>query len=262
MNTPSRPAAIASIAVLYVAAARLGLAMAFTAEQATLVWPAGLAVSALLLFGPQVWPGVLLGAFLANLAAHQPIPVAFAIAAGGTIEAAIATRLLRRFARIDQTVDTFRQALGLVALGAVASSIAGATIGVASLCLGGVQPWAAFGPLWRAWWLGDATGVLLIVPVLLTWRAWRDAPRDRIVEAGLLLGGLAVIGAGVFAGLFSAGAAAHYPLEYIVFPFLIWAATRFGTAGAAAANVVIGSIAIWVPSTASARTRSAMSPTT
>jgi diguanylate cyclase (GGDEF)-like protein/PAS domain S-box-containing protein len=245
MNTPSRPAAIASIAVVYVASAKLGLAMGFSADQVTLVWPAGLALSALLLFGPLVWPGVLLGAFLANLAAHQPIPVALAIAAGNTIEAAIATRLLRRFARIDQTVDTFRQGLGLVAFGAIASTIAGATIGVTSLCLGGVQPWAAFGTLWRAWWLGDATGVLLIVPVLLTWRAWRDAPRDRIVEAGLLLGGLAVIGAGVFAGLFRAGAAAHYPLEYIVFPFLIWAATRFGTAGAAAANVVIGSIAIW-----------------
>jgi diguanylate cyclase (GGDEF)-like protein/PAS domain S-box-containing protein len=245
MKTPSRLAAIASIAVAYVASAQLGLAMAFTAEQVTLVWPAGLALSALLLFGPLVWPGILLGSFLANLAAHQPIPVALAIAAGLTLEAAIATRLLRHFARIDQRLDTLRQALGLVAFGAVASTIVSATIGVASLCLGGLQSWAAFGRVWWAWWLGDATGVLLIVPAFLTWHAWRDAPRGRIAEAGLLLSGLALISAGAFAGLFRVGAAAQYPLEYIVFPFLIWAATRFGTAGAAAANVVIGSIAIW-----------------
>ena len=108
-----------------------------------------------------------------------------------------------------------------------------------------MQPWTAFGPLWLTWWLGDAAGDLLIVPALLTWHAWRDAPRRRIGELALLLVGLAVTCAGVFAGPFRDAAAAHYSLEYIVFPFLIWAAIRFGTAGAAAANIVTASIAIW-----------------
>ena len=233
------------MAVIFVGAARLGLAIGFTAEQVTRVWPAGLALSAMLLFGPSVWPGILLGAFLANVMAHQPVAIALAIAAGHTLAAATGLRLLRRVARIDQTLDTLRQALGLVAFGAVASTIVGAAIGVAGLCLAGAQPWTAFGTLWGARWLGDATGVVLIVPAFLTWHAWRDAPRGRIGEAALLLSGLAAISAGVFGGLFRTGTTAQYPLEYIVFPFLIWAATRFGTAGAAAANLVIGSIALW-----------------
>jgi diguanylate cyclase (GGDEF)-like protein/PAS domain S-box-containing protein len=245
MKIPSRLAAIALIAVLYLAAARFGFTMAFTAEQVSLVWPpTGLALSVLLLFGPDLWPGILLGAFLANITSHEPVAVALAIAAGNTLEAVIAARLLRRFAGLDQTLDTLRQAVGLILFGAVASTIVSATIGVTSLCLGGVQPWTACRALWSTWWLGDATGDLLIVPALLTWHAWRDAPRRRIAEAALLLGGLAVTSAVVFAGPFS-DVAAHFPLTYIVFPFLIWAATRFGLAGAAAANIVTAAIAIW-----------------
>jgi len=246
MKTSLRLTAIASIAVAYLAAAKLGFTVALTAEQVTPIFPpAGLALSALLVFGPRVWPGILLGAFLANVTTHEPVLVALAIAVGNTLEAIIAARLLRRFARFDQTLDTLQHALGLVVFGALASTLVAATIGVTSLCLGGVQPWTAFGPLWLTWWLGDAAGDLLIVPALLTWYAWRDAPRRRIGELGLLLVGLALTGAGVFAGPFRDAAAAHHSLEYIVFPFLIWAAIRFGTAGAAAANIVTASIAIW-----------------
>jgi diguanylate cyclase (GGDEF)-like protein/PAS domain S-box-containing protein len=246
MKTSLRLTAIVSIALAYLAAAKLGFTLAFTAEQVTPIFPpTGLALSALLVFGPRVWPGILLGAFLANITTHEPVLVALAIAGGNTLEAIVAARLLRRFARFEQTLDTLQHALGLVVFGAVASTIVAATIGVTSLCVGGVQPWTAFGPLWLTWWLGDAAGDLLIVPALLTWYVWRDAPRRRIGELGLLLGGLAVTCAGVFAGPFRDAAAAHHSLDYIVFPFLIWAAIRFGTAGAAAANIVTASIATW-----------------
>jgi diguanylate cyclase (GGDEF)-like protein/PAS domain S-box-containing protein len=224
----------------------LGSAMTLDGDQVTLVSPAaGVALAALLLCGPQAWPGVLLGAVFANPTAHQPMLVTLAIAAGQTLHAAIAARLLRHFAGLDRTIDTLRQALGLIVFGAAASAMVSATIGVATLCFGGAHPWTMSGPLWRTWWLGDALGDLLIVPLILTWHAWRDAPRRRIGEAALLLSGLAVASAGVFAGLSGAAAAPAYPLAYVVFPFVIWCAIRLGTAGAAAGNVVIASIAVW-----------------
>ena len=245
MKLPSRLAAIASIAVVYLAAAKLGFLMALTAEQVSLVWPpTGLALSVLLLFGLDLWPAILIGAFLANVTTHEPPLVALAIAVGNTLEAVVAAHLLRRYAKLDRTLDTLGQALGLVVFGAVGSTLVSATIGVGSLCFGGVQPWVSFGSLWWTWWLGDAAGALLIVPALLTWHAWRDAAPRRIGEAALLLGGLALTSAAVFTGPLRE-ASAHFPLAYIVFPFLIWAATRFGTAGAAAANIVTASIAIW-----------------
>ncbi|MBI3494095.1 MAG: MASE1 domain-containing protein [Acidobacteria bacterium] len=242
----SRLAAIILIAAVYLAAAKFGFTMAFTAEQVTLVWPpTGFALSVLLLFGRHQWPGILLGAFLANVTSHEPVIVAIAIAGGNTLEAVIATWLLRRCVQIGDSLDSVRHALGLVVFGALVSTTVSATIGMASLCLGGVQPWSTFGSLWWTWWLGDAAGDLLVAPAFLTWRAWRNLRRDgRAIEAGLLAIGLALTSAGVFGGRFTAGAAVYYGLEYTVFPLLIWAAIRFGVAGAAIANIVTSTIAI------------------
>src|SRR5215467_11670874 len=86
------------VALVYLAVAKLGLTTAFTAEQVTLVWPpTGLALGVLVLLGPDLWSGILLGAFVANLTAHQPPAVALAIAAGNTLKAMTAAWLLRRF---------------------------------------------------------------------------------------------------------------------------------------------------------------------
>src|SRR5436189_120572 len=67
---------VLAVAAVYVTAAKFGFTMAYTAEQVTLVWPpAGLALSALLLLGTEVWPGILLGAFVANATANEPLIV-------------------------------------------------------------------------------------------------------------------------------------------------------------------------------------------
>src|SRR5207244_2043788 len=57
-----------ALAAAYYGAARLGLQLQFEATQATPVWPpSGLGFAALLLFGPSLSAGVLIGACLANL---------------------------------------------------------------------------------------------------------------------------------------------------------------------------------------------------
>ncbi len=247
MNLKARLCTFVAMAAVYVAAAKFGFTMALTAEQVTLVWPpTGLALAILLQYGHQLWPGILLGAFLANITSHEPLIVAVAIAAGNTAEAVLAARLLRRYAPLGDSLSRLRQALGLVVFGAIASTSVSATIGMTSLCLGGVQPWSAFGALWWTWWLGGATGDLLVAPLLLTWREWRvDWRLARLSEAGLLVAGLALASVGVFAGGLRAGGTVHHPLEYLVFPFLIWAAIRFGIVGAALANLLTSAIAIW-----------------
>lgn len=139
--------------------------MAFTAGQGTLVWPpTGLSLAALLLFDLGVWPGVLLGAFVANITTHEPLFVAVCIATGNTLEAVLAAWVIRRVVGTGHAINWVRYAIGLVLVGAVVSTAISATIGVASLCAGGLQPWTAFKALWWTWWLGDAAGDLLIAP--------------------------------------------------------------------------------------------------
>src|SRR5260221_1539077 len=247
MHLRSSAITIGLLAALYFGAAKFGLTMAFTAEQVTLVWPpSGLALAALLVLGVPVWPGLLIGAFLANVTSHEPVIVVLAIAGGNTAEAVAAVWLMRHYVQIGDAVETLRHALALVVAGAFVSTMISATIGMTSLCLGGVQPWSAFGGLWWTWWLGDATGDLLIAPVLLTWRAWKTLRRDaRGMEAALVAVSLVVTSVGVFDRHLTAGAAAQYGLEYTVFPCLIWAAIRFGAPGAALANLLTAGFAVW-----------------
>ncbi|HZM28438.1 MAG TPA: MASE1 domain-containing protein, partial [Gemmatimonadales bacterium] len=64
---------LALLAGLYYLAARLGLRFASIGESISLVWPpTGVAFAALTLLGFRYWPGVALGAFLANAATSVP----------------------------------------------------------------------------------------------------------------------------------------------------------------------------------------------
>lgn len=240
-------APLGAVAAIYVAAAELGLSLATTHKSVSLVWPpTGVALAALLLFGYRLWPGIALGAFVANALTDVSLPTAAGIALGNTLEALVGASLLRRFAGFRNSLDRLQDALGLVALAAVLSTTVSATIGVTSLSLGGAAPWALYGSLWWQWWLGDAMGALVVAPVLLTWGTeprigW---PARQVAEAGTLLVAVASVSHIVFGG-WVAAEAPHYPLAYAIFPFVIWAALRFGPRGAATATMVISGIAIW-----------------
>src|SRR5262245_21981994 len=93
---------VAFLAAVSFGAAKRGLTMAFVAEQVTAVWPpTGIALAALLLFGYRLWPGIALGAFLANATANAPLGSATGIALGNTLEALAGAWMLRRLVRID-----------------------------------------------------------------------------------------------------------------------------------------------------------------
>src|ERR687890_2032643 len=87
----------AGIAIAYVAAAKIGFRAAFVAEQVTTVWaPTGIAIASLLIWGTRLWPAIWLGAFAVNAATNAPMWTAFVLATGNTLEAVLATEVLRR----------------------------------------------------------------------------------------------------------------------------------------------------------------------
>src|SRR3954467_10352581 len=102
----------AGVAITYVAAAEIGLRAAFVAEQVTTVWaPTGIAIASLLIWGPRLWPAIWLGAFAVNAAANAPLWTAVVVATGNTLEAVLATRVLRR---VPQFNFTFRRVTDVV----------------------------------------------------------------------------------------------------------------------------------------------------
>src|SRR5882672_2801669 len=97
---------VLATAALYVTTARIGLTLAMPPEyKATAVWPpSGIALAAVLLAGYRVWPGIWLGAFLANLwdyfdpantfSLRGHLAVAYGIAVGSTLQALLGASLL------------------------------------------------------------------------------------------------------------------------------------------------------------------------
>ncbi|MGH7717276.1 MAG: sensor histidine kinase [Gemmatimonadaceae bacterium] len=239
-------AEVVALATLYVAAARAGLGLDAVAGFATLVWaPTGIAMAALLARGHRLWPGVLLGALTANVWAGAPLLVALGIAAGNTLEGVLGAGALRRIPGFRRSLDRLRDALALVVLAAGLSTTVSATIGVASLTLGGIVSPAQLGETWRAWWLGDVMGALLVAPVLLVWSRRPRTPfdRNRVVEAVGLGTAAVVVGVLIFGGR-TATEARGFGEAYMIFPVLIWAALRFGQRGAVTTAFVVSVIAV------------------
>ncbi|MFN8388841.1 MAG: MASE1 domain-containing protein [Bdellovibrionota bacterium] len=238
-----------SLVVVYFSTARLGLTMAFVADQVTVVWPpSGIALAAVLLFGYRVFPGIAIGAFLANVATNAPVSAAIGIAIGNTLEAVVGAALIRRAVSFHRSLSRIRDSLSLIIFGAVGGTLVSAAIGVTSLCAARVEPWARFFDLIWVWWLGDAVGILIVTPLLLAAGTlsevdWGVLSKRRIEAAGLFISLLATCLLAFF-GILPLGAS-RPPLEYTVFPFVVWGALRFGRVGTSVVTFVASVLAVW-----------------
>jgi integral membrane sensor domain MASE1/anti-sigma regulatory factor (Ser/Thr protein kinase) len=225
------------VAGAYYASAKLGLQLAFTNESVTAVWPpTGIALAALVLGGRRLWPGVLLGAFLANVTTDVPVYTAAGIAVGNTLEAVVGAWLLDRFG-FRASLLRLRDIFALAVLAGVVSTAVSATIGVASLAVGDSLSGGAVSA-WRLWWLGDMGGDLVVAPlifVLVTHWPYRKLPGGA-VEAIALMAALIATGLVVFTH--------DTPAAYLTFPFIVWAAIRFLQPGATVAAVSLAALAV------------------
>ncbi len=237
---------LAALAAVYLVAAKLGLRVAFVNPSATAVWaPTGIALAAFLVSGDRVWPAIFVGAFLANVTTAGTVLTSLGVAAGNTLEGLAGAWLLRRYAGGSNALQQPRGVFIFALLAAGVSTTVSATIGVASLALGGFVPVAEIGKVWLTWWLGDASGDLIVAPVLLLWIARHDlhGTWTEGLEAAGMFATLALAAGISFGGLLAP--VAHRPLSFLCLPPLVWAAYRFGRRGAATAVLVVAGASIW-----------------
>ena len=239
--------AVGAIALAYYSASQFAISTLTLSSEIYPMWPAaGIAQAALLVFGRQLWPGIAIGGFLFSMSVPSAnIATALISAAARTLQAWTGTYLLQRI-NFSATFDRLKDVLGIVGLAALGSTLINSTIGSIVVCLTDLSSWSNLRTIWGTWWVGDAMGILLVAPLLLTWQQLPKVSthRQKIAERAIWLLLLLAVGWLVFCSRTRA-AYARYPLEYLPFPLVVWAAFRFGQRYTALSNFVLCGFAIW-----------------
>jgi PAS domain S-box-containing protein len=201
------------------------------------------ALAAVLLFGYRIWPGIFIGVFLVDVLSPVPIITALGQASGSTLAAITGALFLRRIANFESSFSRLRDALAMIVLGAFGSALITATIGVSVLYATHVEGYSGVGPAWLIYWLGDATGGLLVTPLILTAvNLSKVCGWHRIMEFVSLQLLLTLTSVSIFTDNVLVPLKLHV-MAFAVLPFVIWAAIRFGMIGASLATSLVATIA-------------------
>ncbi len=221
------------VAALYALIGLVVLAYCSDNGVISVIWlPAGLALAVLLLGGNWYACAVFLGALLVNVVSTHSFGVAAAAATGNTLEALLATWLLKRNDDFNSSaLLSTRNYFQLLIAGGIASVVA-ALFGVAALVFSGVLAGESFFLNLAYWWMGDVLGIALITPLFLV---WRRAPDDwlepkRLAEF-ILLFGLGFLACQVIFMGWMQDSVGHVAKGYWMFLLITWTAVRLEVHG-------------------------------
>ena len=196
---------IIPLALTYFAIGKLALLLAIPPGYATAIWPsAGIALSAILLKGYRLWPGVLLGSFLVNVDGMPSLSSSFltsffvpmVIATGAALQAVLGAWLIRRYIGSRICLDSISEVFKFLVFACGVSCAASASIGTTALLSAGLLPAENYIFNWFTWWVGDGLGVMITSILIFVYfgeprAVWRS--RRRVLPLVLVSVSLVVV---------------------------------------------------------------------
>lgn len=224
---------------VHFATVRLSFFCAVTPEHEVVVWlPNAVLLAALMRFRGRRGVWMCLATFTSDYFANLPEFAGVEAAVLSLINLAeiLATYAMVRALGVNRHLDRVRDLVRFVVAGPLLSALGAACL--ASLVLASHQPDPApFLTLMRVWWFGDALGLLLLTPLLLTvGRADQALPRTRWWDWVVLAASIALTIAMVTTTADDRHLAIAPPL---LLPSLLHIAARFGVAWSSLAVVLL-----------------------
>jgi PAS domain S-box-containing protein len=246
-----------AIAGAYFGVAVSGLLMPWINPTATPLWPpTGLALALMLIRGYRIWPAIFVGGFFATAIGGGAMSEAACIALGTPIAAMTGAWLINRWSHGS---ETFATPLGVAKFALVTfapTAMISAAMATAGLVLANDVGLANPVANWTSRWLADASGTLLIAPVIVLWaiKPSRSWSRWSLVETTGVVIATAAIGIAAFGP--QAGSALMDSDFYALLPYrsllaflvvlpLLWASLRGNPRDAAVAAPVFCAVAAW-----------------
>jgi PAS domain S-box-containing protein len=215
---------------VYFLLAALCLRLAVPGTNASVIWvPTGLAIAAVLFYGPGVWPSIFLGAFSVNywLLSGMGLPTVVMVgaclitAAGNAGEALLAGFLVRRWTRTRLPLDRVSHVLVFILAAGVLGPALSAVAGTTSFC-GATGRWFLFKSMGVAWWMGDAVAAMVVTPLLLSLQKVDLAAIPFKIHRDAFLAGALTLA-------FWFGVCPMLPpLAFLFFPLLVLGTSRLG----------------------------------
>ena len=208
----------------------------------------GVATGLLIVYGCKYWPAVFVGMLSAYFTNGETFAYTVSLSICVTLEAFIAAYLVRYYLDnnfgLDYIPDLLKYfvivTLVMVGFGSVSHSFI--------LTLFKYDELNNLGFLWLNTSLAKIMGVMVITPFIMVWSqklvgalSW-----SKLIELACLLCALFLFTGLIFLGWFDANISGYsrYPLAYMLFPILAWAAFRFGQRVSTLATIIIATFAL------------------
>ncbi len=219
---------------------------------APIIPAAGISFLGIYFFGYKAWPGVMFGSIGLDFALWFGVPdftyinkpiISLGVATGATLQALLVTWSFKRFCNPAKFLYKAKNGILFVALPAGLFAVVSPLIGTLVIYLNGADDWSNFVTYLVIGWLAEAAGILMLVPFL--WVYFSPFPsikwKDNIFEFSFFCFSLFIVNQIVFGKIIGNP---HYPLVYLLFPFLVWAVFRFNTLSTLVTSFLICCFAI------------------
>jgi PAS domain S-box-containing protein len=235
-------------AILHLSLHFLAIWFETSTDVAISIWypPSGLALSLLVLLGMRYWPVVFVVNFVGALFSGATHPIAAMVfPALITVNYALTAALVRRFVGSNLMPGDWRSTVVFVMAVVVSPAV---YAGVGTVVASGHDPLAVwdFGIVVFNWWIGDASGILTVVPVAMIFvRPWLRGETPAIVlgewkaaDFAAALGRAVILVGSVVVVLAVPVFRDHYAF-YLCFLPLVWICMKHGLPGAVLATLLI-----------------------
>ena len=250
-------AGLSIIVASYFGLTESALLLPATNPVATPLWPpTGFALALVLLGGYRIWPGILAGYVSPYLmAGRSPFEYGF-VGIGALLAAFAGTWLIINCSNGRQTFDNPSGIAKFAIISFAPTTMISSTIALAGSIIAGKLTYSDASVTWSTWWLADAVGTVVIVPVVVLWATLplRSSSKWTLLETVVVSILVSVVGIVAYSPLIGSNLISddlnvvlphRSLLGFLVLLPLMWAGLRGNRCSVATAALIFIGMAAW-----------------